>query len=310
MGRTTEVKVAKPATKTTSARRSSNVQHASLPGENPGASIAKVKAHGDGEQQLRPRSIDDGSTLSGDGTGISLAPIVGDGTAQLGEAVEALSPVRVGPVDLARVQDRTPPIVSAKQRDLYDSIVAAKVYTRDGLLRLACTTAPIGTALEFGVYTGITLRKIRDYRKPKVFGFDSWQGLPEDWDTGVENSHPKGTFACQKPINLASGVHLVEGWFKDTIPEWLSAHQDDPRLIHIDCDLYSSTLDVLQGLDARIKAGTVLVFDELIDFAERQYPNWSNGEWKALVEWISDFGREVEVIGRTNHQQVAFIVKT
>lgn len=163
-------------------------------------------------------------------------------------------------------------------------------------------------ACEFGVFTGQSLRQIRNYRKPPVFGFDSWQGLPEKWEHGGNVPHDAGHFACDVPGDFAVGVHLVQGWFADTLPQWLAANDDDVALVHIDCDLYSSCREVLSALDDRIKPGTVIVFDELCSF-DGSYPNWRDGEWRALHEWISACGRTLRPIGRTDHQQVAFMVE-
>jgi hypothetical protein len=190
---------------------------------------------------------------------------------------------------------------------LCEAVKAAKVYSASSLIRLCAQSADAGIACEFGVYKGHSLRQIRNYRKPPVFGFDSFEGLPEKWGTG-SNIHEKGHFACELPTDLPIGTELVKGWFAETIPAWKQEHPEPVKLIHIDCDLYSSTRDVLRCLNDRIEAGTVLLFDEIIDFAGEWYPNWPEGEWKALNEWIEEFDREVQPIGRTDYQQAAFKV--
>lgn len=116
--------------------------------------------------------------------------------------------------------------------------------------------------------------------------------------------HEAGHFATDKPADFAVGVHLIEGWFSETVPKW----QGDIALLHIDSDLHSSAREVLFGLNDWIKPGTVILFDEICSF-DGSYPNWIEGEWKALCEWLEEFKREVEPIGRTSHQQVAFKVK-
>jgi hypothetical protein len=183
------------------------------------------------------------------------------------------------------------------------AIQDTKVYSHGSLIRHACLMAPAGATCEFGVFKGTSLRMIRNYRKPPVYGFDSWQGLPEPWDMG-EARHEAGHFATAKPADFANGVHLVEGWFSETIPQW----NGGIALLHIDCDLYSSAKEVLFGLNDSIKPGAVILFDEICSF-DGSYPNWAEGEWKALREWQEEFNREVEPIGRTERQQVAFKVK-
>jgi len=180
---------------------------------------------------------------------------------------------------------------------------------RYSLIRHCALLAPAGIACEFGVHTGVSLRAIRNFRKPPLFGFDSFDGLPTDWETGGAVPHPAGTFACEPPSDLASGVKLVRGWFEDTIGPWKDKHSGDVQMLHIDCDLYKSAREVLFGLNDRIKPGAVVLFDELVDFGQTNYPNWRDGEWRALNEWLAECGREVEPIGRTDHQQAAFIVR-
>lgn len=186
---------------------------------------------------------------------------------------------------------------------------AAKVFhSRGALLRHAALSAAPGVACEFGVYRGHSLRQIRHLRKPPVFGFDSWQGLPQAWNTGGPVEHPAGHFACDMPGDFGPGVYLLAGWFADTIPAWLDACSAPVQLLHIDSDLYESAREVLFGLNERLLPGAVILFDELVDFEAASYPNWRDGEWRALTEWLAECGREVVPFGRTPHQQAVFVV--
>lgn len=178
--------------------------------------------------------------------------------------------------------------------------------THSSLIRHCATTAPTGIACEFGVFQGHSLRQIRNYRKPPVFGFDSWEGLPAEWDHGA-TPHPKGHFACDMPGDFATGVHLVPGWFAETIPVWLEANAGEVKFLHIDSDLYESAREVLFGLNDRLRPGAVILFDELCSF-DGSYPNWRDGEWRALNEWLQS-GRQVRPIARTGRHQVAFVVE-
>jgi hypothetical protein len=190
---------------------------------------------------------------------------------------------------------------------MLEAVLASRVFpSRYELMRHCAKLAEPGVACEFGVFKGHSLRTIRHFRKPPVFGFDSFEGLPEQWDTGSDAEHPAGHFACDLP-DVGDAV-LVPGWFDTTIPAWKAANPEPVRLLHVDSDLYSSAVTVLRGLDDRIVPGTVIVFDELVDFAGGWYPNWREGEWRALCEWV-DGGRAVEPVGRTEWQQAAFIVR-
>lgn len=210
---------------------------------------------------------------------------------------------------MGRVQDGRNAPLPDRERALLEGIFAAPVFSRGGLLRHGALTANQGISCEFGVFSGGSLRQIRNYRKPPVFGFDSWQGLPEEWAIAEGVKHEAGHFACQKPGDFADGVTLVEGWFSETIPQWLAENHGPVQLLHIDCDLYGSCREVLFGLNDRLQVGSVMIFDELCNFGNGYYKNWRDGEWKALHEWLDECGREVQPIGRTDSQQVAFVIK-
>lgn len=117
---------------------------------------------------------------------------------------------------------------------------------------------PTGWAAEFGVYSGSSLAIIAEHMP--VIGFDSFEGLPEDWREGF----PKGSFATDgdEALYLPSPLYnqlLVKGWFEDTVPTFPFP---DLGLVHIDCDLYSSTVTALEAVLPCIHPGTILVFDE------------------------------------------------
>ena len=51
--------------------------------------------------------------------------------------------------------------------------------------------------------------------------------------------------------------------------------------LHIDCDIYSGARDALTLLTPKIRAGTVVIFDDLVN-----YQHFRNGEMLALWEWL------------------------
>ncbi len=116
---------------------------------------------------------------------------------------------------------------------------------------------PKGSALEFGVAEGGSLNIIAG-RMP-VVGFDSWDGLPEDW-----GPYPTGSRACPMPA-IPANARLVAGLFADTLPKvdfGPRGHIGPIGLVHLDADLYSSTKTVLDHVGPHLKPGTFLVFDE------------------------------------------------
>jgi len=162
------------------------------------------------------------------------------------------------------------------------------------VLRHVLAMKPTGVALEFGVGAGDSLRVIAA-RMP-VIGFDSFQGLPEDWRDG----YPKGMFAC-KPPKPGRRAALVVGMFEDTLPGF-----EFPKrvgLVHIDCDLYSSTATVLKYVGPHLEPGTFVVFDEWHGFE-----GCEEFEQRAWREYADDTGICWEVIGHGVQQWAIRIV--
>jgi hypothetical protein len=156
-----------------------------------------------------------------------------------------------------------------------------------------------GLVLEFGVATGRTLNHFARLLPNKtVHGFDGFDGLPEDWTSRM----PKGFFARKNLPRVRSNCELVVGWFDDTLPRFVPLCRGAPvALLHVDCDLYSSAVTVLNNLKDQIVPGTVIVFDEYLN-----YPGWQLDEFRAWQEHVRAYGVKYEYIGRVSkHQKVA-----
>lgn len=154
-----------------------------------------------------------------------------------------------------------------------------------------------GIYCEFGVYRGATINFIASNMASPVHGFDSFEGLPDDWRAGFR----QGVFKLQSPPRVNSNVILHKGWFKDTIPVWLAKTAGPLAFLHIDCDLYSSTKTILDEVADRIVPGTVIQFDEYFN-----YPGWRGGEHKAFTEFCLAHKVSVEYLGYVgNDEQLA-----
>ena len=154
--------------------------------------------------------------------------------------------------------------------------------------RLAMDAAPKdGMVLEFGVRFGNTIRQIASLAGQQVYGFDSFEGLPEVW-----HHEPKGSYTTRGEIpKVPSNVQLLAGWFEDTLPKFLEKHPGNVRFVNIDCDIYSSTKTVLDQLAPRITPGSVIVFDEYIG-----NEHWREDEYKAFQEAVVKFGWKYEYL--------------
>ncbi|MEM9224285.1 MAG: class I SAM-dependent methyltransferase [Pseudomonadota bacterium] len=140
-----------------------------------------------------------------------------------------------------------------------------------------------GLILEFGVSKGAgvnqfaaLLRKRGDRRT--VYGFDAFLGLSEDWYG--KSIAARTNFSRQgKPPRVDPQVDLVIGWVEETLGPFLERHADPIAFAHIDTDTYSPCRHILDLIKPRLAAGSLILFDE-----HHGYPNWRNGEYKALKE--------------------------
>ena len=107
-----------------------------------------------------------------------------------------------------------------------------------------------GLYLEFGVGRGKSIRWIGAHADRTVYGFDSFDGIPEYW-----NGNPVGAFAQSKLPKVPDNVKFEVGLFDATIPGFLEAHSDPVSLLHVDCDLYSSTVTIFAALGPRLQPG-------------------------------------------------------
>ena len=158
-----------------------------------------------------------------------------------------------------------------------------------------------GLVLEFGVATGRTLNHFaRLFPNKTVYGFDGFDGLPEDWTSRM----PKGFFARAELPYTRDNAELVVGWFDDTLPLFVRENKEPVALLHVDSDLYSSAVTVLTLLEKQIVPGTVIVFDEYMN-----YPGWQLDEFRAWQEFVRANNVQYEYIGRVSkHQKVAIRV--
>jgi len=176
--------------------------------------------------------------------------------------------------------------------------------SKDKLLTKAFKCADVSgewLVCEFGVWRGDTINHIAKMTTKQVFGFDSFEGLPERWWGVFEQGH----FAVAKLPEVGKNVTLVKGWFNKTLPVFLEQHGGPVGFLHIDSDLYSSAKTIFELLEPRLKPGAVIVFDEYFN-----YPSWQQGEYKAFMEFLGKTGLTFEFIGyNRNEEQVAVILK-
>lgn len=139
-----------------------------------------------------------------------------------------------------------------------------------------------GLMLEFGVYRAASLNYFAGKLPEHIWhGFDSFEGLPSDWAGGAKG---KGAFSLGGKLpSVKSNVKLHPGWFHDTLPVFLSDKKENVAFVHLDADIYESTITVLRALKPAFKAGSLLLFDEYFG-----QPGWRHNEHKAFMEWLQE----------------------
>jgi hypothetical protein len=165
------------------------------------------------------------------------------------------------------------------------------------LLAHALSLAPAsGLYAEFGVNSGGSINFIaKTVPAQTIHGFDSFEGLPENWGG---NNMAAGYFNRGGAFpKVRSNVKLHKGWFNESLSPFLAGNADKAAFLHIDCDIYSSTVTILACFKDRIVPGTVIVFDEYFN-----YPNWKAHEHKAFEEFVALTGHRFEYLAYSFRQ--------
>jgi predicted O-methyltransferase YrrM len=143
----------------------------------------------------------------------------------------------------------------------------------------------VGAYCEFGVYSGASINILAKLRPGQRFdGFDSFRGLPTDWsgyrffDFNRQGATPK----------VRENVQLHVGLFGETLPAYAQAVAS-VAFLHVDCDLYASTVSIFEHLGPKLSRGSVIVFDEYFG-----YPGFELHERKAFAEFLASSGLKID----------------
>ncbi|MET0181342.1 MAG: TylF/MycF/NovP-related O-methyltransferase [Caulobacterales bacterium] len=153
-----------------------------------------------------------------------------------------------------------------------------------------------GDYVEFGFGSGGTFttvfKECERQRAPLIqWGFDSFEGLPAP--DGKADDHPnwhEGAFGVglerargviQKAKIPENRYRLVKGFYSDSLKQSSDARPSNIALAYVDCDMYSSTKDVLAFLLPRLKNSMIVAFDDYFCPSEASV----SGERKALREF-------------------------
>lgn len=157
--------------------------------------------------------------------------------------------------------------------------------------------------LEFGVGSGHTMRQCTSMLKHKfpdkefvIRGFDWFQGLPEAWESTKYPgtvAAPAGAFTQNGIAPAIDGVLYYIGLFEDTISSYIQNEAQPIALLHIDCDLYSSTKTVFENLHPYIVKDTIIAFDEWCYLHNAEL---DDHEAKAFHEYVEKYDVKYEFI--------------
>jgi hypothetical protein len=161
-----------------------------------------------------------------------------------------------------------------------------------------------GHYLEFGVYTGGTIRYIAKRIGQRIIhGFDSFEGFAEEW-SGFSFDRKAFDNKGRLP-RVPNNVALHRGYFDTSLPQWLADNPGPVAFAHVDCNLYRPTKTILDLLAPRMTKGTVILFDEYFN-----YPNWEQHEFKAFQEFSTAHGIKYAYLAFARQQVVVRITST
>ena len=172
--------------------------------------------------------------------------------------------------------------------------------------------------LDLGVWIGWSTRLISDASDRTVYGFDTFEGLVEDWRIDDQAVIKRGTFSLSEPfaqrfirdtgVRLHNGVpdalgrkvQFIRGSTYETLAPFLADRPAAPiRLFHMDLDTYESCRHALETCKDHFVEGSILVFDEYLvtngellafyEFQSKYELQWRYRAW-GLEAWEMNFG--------------------
>lgn len=182
---------------------------------------------------------------------------------------------------------------SPKEQERRDFIRKIMNYAADSKL--------LGDYLEFGVFRGGSFvncyqqaTRHPSLKDMRFFAFDSFGGLPKIQGVDAEFRHfEEGEYKAERDLfekNLKNAnvdfqkIKIVPGWFNETlnVATKKQISLSSAAVVWIDCDLYESTVPVLDFISENLTDGSVIVFDDW--FTYRGSP--ARGEQGAFNEWL------------------------
>jgi O-methyltransferase len=156
--------------------------------------------------------------------------------------------------------------------------------------------------VEFGVASGNSFKWWLNFNKNTescFSGFDTFEGLPESW-----GGYKKGDMSFTIPAITDKRSQFYKGLFQETLNKFLdekgNLFSSSVTIVHLDADLFSSTIFVLTQLYRFLKKGDIILFDEF---------SVPNHEFLAYKIFTEAFGVKLKPVGAVNNFfQIGFII--
>lgn len=251
---------------------------------------------------------------------------------QIWESIDSRSTVKLAPLWEAianRPEIRLAPLIDPLTGLTYDypmSQIRIKNDIANALasaIDYANSSRVPGDFAEFGIGSGWTSAVLARSQWPdqmrRLHLFDSFQGLPDagpvDRDSPMVKSGVWGAGTCNWHLtpeiltrilmheSPSLDLSIYPGWFSEAMPNLPS--DLNLALVHLDCDLYQSTSDVLNTLFERklLSGGAILLFDDWT--CNRCAPDL--GQQRAWNESITKFSVRYLDYGFYSHSGKRFI---
>ena len=182
----------------------------------------------------------------------------------------------------------------------------------------------VGDYFEFGVFNGssmssmyLTAKKL-GINSMRFFGFDAFEGLPENAEKEDAGVWEKGFYACsfeqmrkclqEKNVN-PEDINWVKGWYNQTLNDETVAKFNIGKvgIVFIDCDTYSSSKSVLDFICPLLKEPAILCFD---DWKLNDLDIKGLGEYKAFNEFVENNPQFiVKEIKSYNRKSKSFLIQ-
>jgi hypothetical protein len=159
----------------------------------------------------------------------------------------------------------------------------------------------IGDYLEFGIFNGNSIGSMYLAQKAKgvrmrLFGFDAFEGLPAGSENEDDGVWKKGFYTCsfdqmreclsKRNVDPES-ITWITGWYDQTLTmETAQTHNlQNPGIVFIDCDTYSSSKAVLDFLAPLVTKPVIVCLD---DWKLNDLDIKGMGEYRSFNEFLEE----------------------